>query len=96
MPDTLSRLFRRAISYDKPDAILAKHSGQYQPISSRELYRRVGTPGTATRVLGARVARPIRTTAADAQIRVPPTIAPRTLWLSATTADGRALIGLGG
>ena len=61
-----------------------------------QLYRRIGTPGTATRVLGARVARPIRTTAADAQIRVPPSIAPRTLWLSATTADGRALIGLGG
>ena len=42
MPDTLSRLFRRAISYDKPDAILAKQNGKYQPISSRELYRRVG------------------------------------------------------
>ncbi|MEZ5394469.1 MAG: long-chain fatty acid--CoA ligase [Bryobacterales bacterium] len=52
MPDTLSRLFRRAISYDKPDAILAKHSGQYQPISSRELYRRVGKLHLALRNVG--------------------------------------------
>lgn len=42
MPETLSRLFRRAISYDKSDAILAKNGGKYKPISSRELYRRVG------------------------------------------------------
>ena len=42
MPETLSRLFRRAISYDKSDAILTKQEGKYQAISSRELYRRVG------------------------------------------------------
>jgi long-chain acyl-CoA synthetase len=42
MADTLARLFRHTISYDKPDAILAKQDGAYQPISSREFFRRVG------------------------------------------------------
>lgn len=70
------------------------------PLDSRtpvtlQLYRRVGTPGPSTRVLGARVARPLRTTAGEAFIRVPPRIPPRTLWLVAETADGRALIPLG-
>ncbi len=47
MAETLAKLFRRAISFDKRDAILTKHdsitgsSGAYAPISSRELYRRV-------------------------------------------------------
>ena len=42
MPTTLARLFRHAVSYDKPDMMLAKSEGRYQPISSAEVYRRVG------------------------------------------------------
>ena len=42
MADTLARLFRHTISYDKPDAILTKQDGAYRPISSREFFRRVG------------------------------------------------------
>ncbi len=41
MADTLARLFRHTVSYDKPDTILTKEEGSYQPISARELYRRV-------------------------------------------------------
>ncbi len=41
MADTLARLFRHTISYDKPDTILTKEDGTYQPISAREIYRRV-------------------------------------------------------
>ena len=47
MAETLAKLFRHAISYDKRDAILTKQdlltdrSGRFEPISSRELYRRV-------------------------------------------------------
>ena len=52
MPETLSRLFRRAISYDKSDAILTKQDGKYQPISSRELYRRVGKLHLALKQVG--------------------------------------------
>lgn len=42
MAETLARLFRHTVSYDKPDTILTKADGAYQPISARELYRRVG------------------------------------------------------
>jgi len=42
MAETLARLFRHTISFDKPDAILTKESGEYRPISASELYRRVG------------------------------------------------------
>ena len=42
MPTTLARLFRHAVSYDKPDMMLAKSEGRYRPISSAEVYRRVG------------------------------------------------------
>jgi len=42
MAETLARLFRHAVSYGKPDIILAKTEGKYQPISAQELYRRVG------------------------------------------------------
>ncbi len=42
MPGTLARLFRHTVSYNKPDAILTKSDGVYKPISSQELYRRVG------------------------------------------------------
>ena len=42
MPGTLARLFRHTVSYNKPDTILTKSGGAYQPISSRELHRRVG------------------------------------------------------
>ncbi len=52
MPETLSRLFRRAISYDKSDAILTKIGERYQPISSRELYRRVGKLHLALKQVG--------------------------------------------
>ena len=41
MAETLARLFRHTVSYDKPDAILTKREGSYEPISSAELYRRV-------------------------------------------------------
>ena len=41
MPETLARLFRHAVSYDKPDMILTKVDGAYQPIASSEVYRRV-------------------------------------------------------
>jgi long-chain acyl-CoA synthetase len=41
MADTLARLLRHTVSYDKPDTILTKQEGRYQPISARELYRRV-------------------------------------------------------
>ena len=41
MPETLARLFRHAVSYDKPDMILTKVAGAYQPIASSEVYRRV-------------------------------------------------------
>lgn len=42
MAQTLAQLFRQAVAHDRPDAILTKESGSYQPISSRELKRRVG------------------------------------------------------
>lgn len=42
MPDTLARLFRHAVSYDKPDMILTKTDGTYRPIAASEVYRRVG------------------------------------------------------
>lgn len=42
MLGTLARLFRHTVSYNKTDAILTKIGDTYQPISSQELYRRVG------------------------------------------------------
>ena len=42
MPGTLARLFRHTVSYNKPDTILTKSGGAYRPISSQDLYRRVG------------------------------------------------------
>lgn len=41
MPETLAQLFRHTVAYDKTDTILAKAEGEYGPISSQELYRRV-------------------------------------------------------
>ena len=41
MPETLARLFRHAVSYDKPDMILTKIEGAYGPIAASEVYRRV-------------------------------------------------------
>ena len=41
MPETLARLFRHAVSYDKPDMILTKSEGAYGPIAAGEVYRRV-------------------------------------------------------
>jgi long-chain acyl-CoA synthetase len=41
MAETLARLFRHTVSYDKPDAVLTKSGGRYQAIPSAELYRRV-------------------------------------------------------
>ena len=42
MADTIAQLFRRTIAHNRPDAILTKESGAYQPISAAELRRRVG------------------------------------------------------
>ena len=42
MPGTPARLFRDTVSYNKRDLILTKSDGAYQPISPKELYRRVG------------------------------------------------------
>jgi long-chain acyl-CoA synthetase len=42
MAETLARLFRHAISCNRPDMILAKSDGAYRPISAQEVYRRVG------------------------------------------------------
>ena len=42
MSNTLARVFRQAVSYDKPDMMLSKSGGRYQPISGQEVYRRVG------------------------------------------------------
>ena len=41
MAETLAKLFQVAVAHDKPDAILTKETGTYEPISSRELERRV-------------------------------------------------------
>ena len=41
MPETLAQLFRHTVAYDKTNTILAKAEGEYGPISSQELYRRV-------------------------------------------------------
>ncbi|MBI1352801.1 MAG: AMP-binding protein [Acidobacteria bacterium] len=60
MPETLAKLFRHAISYDKRDAILTKQdlltgrSGRYEPISSREMYRRVAKLQLALARVGVR------------------------------------------
>jgi long-chain acyl-CoA synthetase len=52
MAETLARLFRHTVSYDKPDALLAKHGGRYQPIASAELYRRVARLHLSLRNVG--------------------------------------------
>ena len=52
MAETIAGLFRRTISYDKADAILAKQGGRYQPISSREIYRRVAKLHLALKQVG--------------------------------------------
>ncbi len=39
--ETLARIFRQAVSFGKPDMILTKRSGSYEPISAQEVYRRV-------------------------------------------------------
>ncbi len=41
MAETLARLFRHTVSYDKPNALLTKVDGNYRPIPSAEFYRRV-------------------------------------------------------
>lgn len=65
------------------------------PVTLR-LYRRAGVPGRSLRVLGPRVALPVRTTAGTAQMRLPEGIPVSALWLVADVPDGRALIDLGG
>lgn len=58
MADTLAKLFRDAIARDRRDAILTKQdlltgrSGRYVPISSREIYRRVGKLQAALETVG--------------------------------------------
>ena len=42
MSETLARLYRHAVAYDRPDMMLAKSDGEYRPISAREVDRRVG------------------------------------------------------
>ena len=41
MGDTLAQLFRHAVAYGKPDAMLTKEQGSYVPISSQQLEQRV-------------------------------------------------------
>lgn len=41
MAETLAQLFRRTVAYRKTDAMLTKHGGSFEPISSEELERRV-------------------------------------------------------
>lgn len=52
MPRTLADVFQAAASHEKPDAILTKESGEYSPIASRELARRVVNVHLAMRSLG--------------------------------------------
>jgi len=56
------------------------------------LYRRAGTPGADRRVLGARVARPVRAPAGAARIRLPRGLRADALWLVADAGGGAALI----
>ena len=42
MAETLARLFRRTVAYDKPDAMLTRREGRYEPIPSREMERLAG------------------------------------------------------
>ena len=52
MAETLAELFQISVSHDKSDAILTKESGTYEPISSRELERRVVNLHLALRAAG--------------------------------------------
>lgn len=75
--------------------ILRRPDGTLLPAGTRvrlRLFRRSGTPGLDTRVLGPRVARAVVTTAADAAIRLPVTVSPEALWIVADAAGGRALV----
>ena len=49
---TLSELFLKAASYNKPDCLLSKVGGTYQPISTAELVDRVRRLSKALRDLG--------------------------------------------
>jgi long-chain acyl-CoA synthetase len=49
---TLSELFLKAASYNKPDCLLSKIGGSYQPISTAELVDRVRRLSKALRELG--------------------------------------------
>jgi hypothetical protein len=64
------------------------------PVTLR-LFRRAGTPGDDLIVLGPRVARAVRATAATAAMRLPETLRPGALWLQAQVPGGRALVALG-
>lgn len=52
MAETLAKLFQSSVSHGKPDAILTKETGTYEPISSRELERRVVNLHLALRAAG--------------------------------------------
>ncbi len=39
---TLAQLFAASVSHNKPDHLLVKHADAWHPMSSAELYRRVG------------------------------------------------------
>lgn len=52
MAETVPEIFRHTISYGKAEAILTKDSGEWLPISSDEVYRRVGKLFAAVRAAG--------------------------------------------
>ena len=52
MPETLANLYRTAVAHAKPEAMLTKESGSYQPISSAEMERRVVNLHLALRAAG--------------------------------------------
>ena len=51
---TLSELFQAAVRHDKPDCLLHKVAGRYQPISTRELAERVRRLAKALDLAGIR------------------------------------------
>lgn len=58
------------------------------------IFKRLGTPGSATRVVGARIGAQADGSAASVRIQLPRKIPAAALWIVATTDAGRALIPL--
>lgn len=92
----------RPVPRDRVGVTLRGTDGTALPGATRislVLRRRTGIPGqTAGDPLGREVGRGVRGGAASARITLPPGVNPRSLWLVASTIDGRssALIDLGG